>query len=178
MTTLYDSTVPIFIRGLENLSGVLAKATTHIKENQAEGEKDFIEGRLHADMKPLTFQIQSVSDTSKNGVVRISNSTLEQVSMEDNESTFDELQARVRKTIDFLKTVKPENVNGNEGLTINPKMGPYQFQFVVRDYVSEYMIPNFFFHMSMAYAILRNKGVPVGKRDFLGPDLFSKVVQS
>lgn len=175
MTSLYDSTVPVFIHGLENLSALLKKAVTQTKETpQTLTEKDILESRLHPDMYGLAFQIQRVSDTSKNGISRISNSTVENVAMEDNESTIDELQARITKTIDFLKAVKPENLNGNEGLTIRPKIGPYEPEFKVQDYVLSYMVPNFYFHISMTYAILRSKGVPVGKLDFLGLKLPEK----
>lgn len=167
--TLYETTIPVFIRGLENLSHILNKAVSHSKESsQNASEQSLLETKLASDMAGLAFQVQRVSDTSKNGITRISNSTVENVAMEDNEATFEQLQARITKTIDFLKAVKPENLNGNEGLTIKPKMGPYEFEFVVKDYVLQYMIPNFFFHVSMAYAILRSKGVPVGKMDYLG----------
>jgi hypothetical protein len=169
MTSLYEVTVPLFIQGLENLSAILAKGVAHAKENsQSLSEQELFDTKLYPDMAGLAFQIQRVSDTAKNSISRISNNTIENVAMEDNEASFEQLQARVTKTIEFLKTVKPENVNGNEGLTIKVKLGPYEPEFKVKSYVFDYAIPNFFFHISMAYAILRTKGVPVGKLDFLG----------
>lgn len=169
MPTLYDSTVPAYIHGLESLSTILSKAVTHNKESpNPVPEKEILDGRLQPDMFGLIFQIQSVSDTAKNSVARISNDTIAQLPMEDNEATFDDLQARIAKTIDFLKAAKPENLNGNEELTIKPKLGPHEVEFKVQDYVRSFAIPNFYFHLSMAYAILRSRGVPVGKLDFLG----------
>ncbi|KAK2760745.1 hypothetical protein FQN54_001981 [Arachnomyces sp. PD_36] len=167
MTSLYDRTVPIFIRGLENLSACLEKATATAAE-AGTSEKELLETRLSPDMYGLAFQVQRVSDSAKNSINRMSNFKFAALAIEDNETTFPELQERIKKTLDYLKTVKPEDVNGNEEEHIKFKVGPNEAEFVVKNYVADFAVPNFYFHISIAYAILRSKGIPVGKMDFLG----------
>jgi hypothetical protein len=117
-------------------------------------------------MAPLSAQIQRVSDTAKGFAVRVGG--VENIVMEDNETSFDELQARITKTIDFLKSVPTDAVNGKETASIVVKFPNAEMNFTGLNYAQGFAIPNFYFHMTTAYAILRMKGVPVGKMDFLG----------
>ncbi len=164
-TELYDLTVPVFIRTLGILSKFLEKGRAYAAEKGI-AEADFMTARLYEDMAPLTAQIQRVSDTAKGFAVRVGG--VENVAMEDNEASFDELQARITKTIDFLKSVPADAINGKEATTIIVKFGPSEMTTTGLDYARGFAIPNFYFHVTTAYAILRMKGVPVGKKDYLG----------
>lgn len=163
--TLFEATVPVFIRGMTNLSAVLAKGQAFADEQKLEHSK-LVNGKLIADMGDLTFQIQRVSDCCKFAAVRIG--SVPSVSMADDEKTFEDLQARLTKTIDFLKTVDPSTMAGKEDteITIKTKAGDRVFS--ARDYVFQFALPNFFFHITTAYAVLRAQGAPVGKWDYLG----------
>jgi hypothetical protein len=122
--------------------------------------------RLIEDMTPLTAQIQRMSDSSKGFAVRVGG--IENVAMEDNEASFDDLQARITKTIDFLKSVPADAINGKEEANVVLKLPSGEMNFTGLNFTQGFAIPNFYFHMTTAYAILRMKGVPVGKMDFLG----------
>ena len=160
--SLYTISIPLFIRGLTNLSAILTKATTHAAETNTQ-QSTLLEARLAPDMYPLPAQIQRVSDTAKGVAVRLGG--IDPVAMEDNETTFEELQARIAKTIEVLKGVGEDSMNGKEEAEIVLMKG---FEFTGRDYLLHFALPNFYFHVTAAYAILRNAGVPVGKMDYLG----------
>ena len=159
---LYDITIPPFIHGLKSLSAILEKGRLHSSADEA----SLLESRLIADMGGLIFQIQRISDTAKGTAVRVGK--VESVAMEDNETTFAELQARIAKTIEFLETVDPKSMDGMEDGEVIMKRGGGERKFSGKEYVFKYAIPNFYFHLCMAYAILRKEGVPVGKLDYLG----------
>jgi len=161
---LYEISVPIFIRGLNALSHILAEAEKYAKEKDIP-ISEFIEARLYPDMLPLTFQIQASSDVSKSAVVRVAGT--EPVVMEDNESTIEQLQGRIARTIDVLKRVKPEDFEGKEDKEVIVKARTIELKFTGRNYFQHHALPNFLFHITTAYAILRSKGVPLGKRDYL-----------
>ncbi|EON70025.1 hypothetical protein W97_09291 [Coniosporium apollinis CBS 100218] len=163
--SLYDLSVPLFISNLTNLTSILKKAEQYADDNGIP-HSDLLTARLAADMLPLTFQIQSCSNTSKNSLVRVADA--EAVPMEDNESTFAELQARIAKTIDVLKDVDPSKFDGTEEKEVVMKFPGREFKFTGQSYLLTFAIPNFFFHATTAYDILRSKGVPLGKGDFLG----------
>ncbi|KAJ9660851.1 hypothetical protein H2201_006743 [Coniosporium apollinis] len=163
--SLYDLSVPLFIRTLTNLAGILKKAEQYADDNGIP-HSDFLTARLAADMLPFTFQIQSCSNTAKNSAVRVADTVA--VPMEDNESTFAELQARIAKTIDVLKGVDPSKYDGTEEKEVVLKFPGKEFKFTGQSYLLTFAIPNFFFHATTAYDILRSKGVPLGKADFLG----------
>jgi uncharacterized protein len=159
---LYDITIPPFIHGLKSLSAILEKGRLHASADEA----SLLESRLIADMGGLIFQIQRISDTAKGTAVRVGK--VEPVAMEDHETTFAELQARIAKTIEFLETVDPKSMDGMEDGEVIMKWRGGERKFSGREYVFKYAIPNFYFHLCMAYAILRKEGVPVGKLDYLG----------
>jgi hypothetical protein len=160
--SLYDVTIPVFIQSLKVLSSLLDKGLTHVNGNEA----TLIESRLIADMYPLTYQIQRVSDTAKGVAVRVGKA--EPVVMEDNEKTFADLQKRISRTIELLEKLHPNCMDGMEDKEIVMNLGATEHRSKSRDYVLKFAIPNFYFHLCMAYALLRKEGVPVGKKDYLG----------
>jgi hypothetical protein len=166
---LYDGTVTYFINGLNTLADILKKAEDHCKENNIP-EKELMEASLAPDMKPLPFQIQTASNTSKNTLVRLISS--EAVPMDDNESSFAELQERIARTVAILKKAKKEDFDFDANVEIKVPMGKMgEIPFSKKGYVQSFALPNFYFHVVTAYAILRMKGVAIGKGDFLRPGM-------
>jgi uncharacterized protein len=161
---VYDVSVATFIRGLTNLSAVLAKGEAYSKE-QGKGD-ELVAARLFEDMLPLTKQVQIASDTAKGAAARLAGAEIP--SFEDSETTFAELQARIAKTIDFLKTITAAQLEGSETRDIELAMRSGTLQFKGAAYLLGFALPNFYFHLTTAYDILRHNGVPLGKLDFLG----------
>ena len=164
-TPLYDLTVPIFLRGFHAMSGFLAKGEAWAAE-QGMDPAELLTARLFEDMAPLTGQVQRASDGTRFCLVRLGG--VENVPMPDEETTFAALQDRIAKTVAFLKTVPREAVDGKEEAKIELKLPNRTLDFTGSSYVLGFALPNFYFHVTTAYAILRHKGVPVGKMDFLG----------
>lgn len=165
MPSLYDITIPVFLHGFGNLSKNLAKAKAYADDNGLP-HQDLLDARLIADMLPLTAQIQRASDTAKFVPARVAG--IQAPAMADTETTFDDLQARIAATVNFLNTVPANAFDGREGNEVVLKFGPRSFTFTAQGYVLNFALPNFFFHATTAYAILRHKGVPLGKVDFIG----------
>ena len=163
--SLYDVTIPVFIRSLEAMAEFLDKGRAFVKETGLP-EADLLEARLFEDMAPLPAQVQRASDAAKFTAARMAQ--VEAPAMPDTETSFDELQARIAATIDFLKTVPANSMDGREDAEITLQTPGQSFAFAGTDYVRQFALPNFFFHVTTAYALLRMKGVPVGKLDFLG----------
>jgi hypothetical protein len=157
---MYRASIPVFIRALDNLSAILKKGEAHA------GSASFVDARLAPDMLTLAGQVQRASDAAKGAVARLGG--IDNPSFPDTEKTFAELQARIKKTIDFLQGVKPAQIDGSEQKTIEMKAGGRELKFTGIDYLLGFALPNFFFHVTTAYAILRHKGVPIGKMDYLG----------
>lgn len=164
-TELYDILVPQLTRGLTNLAAILVKGEEYAKEKGI-AEADILGIKLIEDMAPLTAQIQRVSDTSKGALVRLGG--VETVAMPDEESTFAELQARIAKTLDFVNSVPREAIDGKEASEVVLTFPNGEFRFTGIDFVRSFVLPNFYFHVTTAYALLRMTGVPVGKIDYLG----------
>jgi len=160
MPTLYDISVPVFIRTLKNLSAILTTAEKYAAEKSID-PKTLTEGKLIDDMLPLSFQIWTVSNTAKLAVERVGRTP--NVPMEDNEKTFPELQERIAKTIKLLEGVDPKVFEGKETAEVEMRGN----KFTGQSYLLTFALPNFFFHVTAAYAILRKEGVPIGKKDFL-----------
>lgn len=160
--SMYQSSIPVLLRGLNNLSAVLKKGEAQ------DGGTALVEARLAPDMFTLAGQVQRASDTAKGCAARLSGAA--NPSFADEEKTFADLQARIRKTIDFLNSVTREQVDGSEDKPIEFKAGPNVLKFTGTSYLQTFVIPNFFFHATAAYAILRHNGVPLGKLDYLGGD--------
>lgn len=165
MPSLYDITVPVFIRGFETLSAILEKGRDHAREKGWD-ESELTEAQLIADMAPLTAQVQRCSDTAKGLAVRIGQ--VENVAMADDEVTFDDLQARIAKTVQFLRDVPREAFDGREDAEVVLPTPSGDIAFTATSYAVGFAIPNFYFHLTTAYALLRMKGVPIGKLDYLG----------
>ncbi len=163
-TSLYSVTIPTFRKALTVLSNLLDKAAQHIKET-GETEAALLDRRLIADMFPLVKQVQSTCDNAKFFPFRIAGTT--PPSFPDTETTIAELQERIKKTIEILDGVKPEDVDGKENAEVVLPFfeGKHLTGF---HYAFEFLLPNFFFHFTTAYDILRASGVQIGKNDYLG----------
>ena len=162
--TLYDISIPPFIRMLKNLSVFLDNAEAYAIANN-KPLSAFLEAKLADDMHPLPRQIQMASDGAKGAGARLAG--IEAPSMPDTETTFPELKARIAATIAFLQTLKPEQVNGREDATIELSFPNGKMTFVARDFLLQFAQPNFMFHVVTAYALLRSQGAPLGKMVFL-----------
>lgn len=163
--SLYDISVPVFTRGLGQLSFILDKGLAHAKDAGIDPSQ-LVNARLAPDMFTLAGQIQSASDASKFGVARIAGVT--GPSFPDTEATYADLQARVAKTIDYLGTVDRALIDGHEDREVVMKVRGNELKFTAQRYLLQFAFPNFFFHITTAYDILRHSGVPLGKLDYLG----------
>jgi len=164
--SLYDVSIPVLTLNLNNLSAILDKAALYEAAKKLD-PKVVPQTRLIADMLPLSAQIQIACDTAKGAAARLAG--VDAPKHEDTESTLAELKARVAKTLDFVKTIKPEQLQGAESREIVLQFPQTTLKFNGINYLTNFVLPNFFFHMTMAYALLRKNGVDLGKRDFLGP---------
>lgn len=163
--SMYQASVPVFIRALTNLSAILKKGDAYAQAKKVEPAV-LVNARLFPDMFALVRQVQIASDTAKGCAARLAG--LEPPSFADQEQTFAELYARLDKTIAFLKTLKPAQIDGSEERAIELKMRDRTLHTKGREYLLERALPNLFFHVTTAYGILRHNGVEIGKKDFLG----------
>jgi len=163
--SLHEASIPVFIRALENLSAQLEKGRAFADERGIP-HAELLNARLFEDMAPLTAQIQRASDTAKGTAVRVGR--VENVPMEDKEDSFDALQDRIARTLAFLRAVPAEAMEGREDAEVEFTARGNTILFTGRSYVLTFALPNFFFHATTAYDLLRHMGVPVGKMDFLG----------
>ena len=162
--SLYDASIPGYARMLRNLAALLDKAEAHATA-QGLALSTLAEARLYPDMHSLIGQIQLATDAAKGGAARLADLT--PPSFPDTETTYAELKERVAKTIAFVETIKPEQVNGREDATIELKFPGRTMTFTGKDFLLTFSLPNFLFHVSTAYGVLRSQGVPLGKMDFL-----------
>jgi len=163
--SMYQASLPVLIRGLTNLQAILGKAQAHAAAKQIEPSV-FTNARLAPDMLPLVRQIYIVSDTAKGCAARLAG--VEPPKFEDVEQTFDELQSRLQKTIDYLKEFNAAQIDGSESRAITLKMRSGPLEFTGLSYLFGFVLPNFYFHITTAYGILRHNGVELGKLDYLG----------
>jgi uncharacterized protein len=163
--SVYDFSIPALARGLTNMSALLDKAAAHAEVKKFDTIV-LAQARLFPDMHPLARQVQIACDTAKGAGARLAQ--VEVPKHPDTETTFAELKARIAKTVDFLKTITPAQVQGAESRSIEIKFPNGAWKFTGSSYLTEFVLPNFYFHVSMVYALLRNNGVDVGKGDFLG----------
>jgi uncharacterized protein len=164
--SLYEVSIPIFTLSLSNLSAILDKAQSYAEAKKVD-PKVMPQARLIVDMLPLSAQIQIACDTAKGAAARLAGIAVPK--HEDTEATLGDLKARVAKTLDFIKTIKPEQLQGAETREIVLQFPQTTLKFNGINYLTNFVLPNFFFHVTMAYALLRKNGVDLGKRDFLGP---------
>jgi hypothetical protein len=163
--SMYAASAPRFVHILGNLSTMLDKAQAHVEARKLDPAA-LTTFRLFPDMFPLSRQVQVVCDVSKGAVARLAGVGVPK--HEDTEQTFPELKARIAKTIDFIKTIKPEQIDGSEDKDLMVKLGKQEYKFKGMQYLLNYAYPNFYFHAATVYNILRHNGVDVGKKDFVG----------
>ena len=163
--SMYQASVPVFIRTLNNLVGILEKGAKYAETKKIDPNV-LLNSRLFPDMFPLSRQVQIASDIAKRGVAQLAG--MEAPKFEDTETTFPELIDRIQKTISYLDTFKPEQIDGSEEKTITLQMRDNTLSFQGMPFLLYFVLPNVYFHVTTAYDILRHCGVEVGKQDFLG----------
>ena len=163
---LHDASVPVFKQMLGALDAILAKAEAHVAEHKIEPDA-LLQARLFPDMFALVKQVQVACDFAKSVPARLAG--IEPPSFEDNERTFADLHARIARTLAFAESVDAAKFAGSEDREIVLRPGtPRERRFVGKAYVLSYGLPQFFFHVTTAYDILRHNGVPIGKKDYMG----------
>ena len=164
--SIYDVTVPVFIRVMNSLAAILEKGAAHAEAHKIDPAV-LVQGRLFPDMFPLARQVQIASDTAKYGAARLAGA--EAPTYEDNESTFAELIARVRNTAAYVETLKAEAFGGAEDRTVTWQARGKSRSMQGQPYLLHHVQPNLYFHVTTTYNILRHSGVELGKMDYLGP---------
>ncbi len=165
--SMYENSVPVFQRLMKNLIGVIEKAEAHAKAKKIEDDA-FTGARLSPDMFPLKRQVQIASDMAKMGVARLAGKDAQAPKWEDTEVTFAQLKARLQKSIDYIGTFKPADIDGSENKDVALTIGGQPKTLKGHQYLMTHAYPHFYFHIVTAYDILRHNGVEVGKRDYLG----------
>lgn len=163
--SMYQASVPRFVNILGNLANILDKAQAHVDAKKL-ADATLTGYRLFPDMLPMATQVQIACDTAKGVVARLAG--LEIPVFDDSEKTLADLKARVVKTIAFIQTVTPEQIDGTEDKDIVTKRGEKETHYKGVQFLLGHAVPNFYFHITTAYNILRHNGVEIGKRDFLG----------
>jgi hypothetical protein len=163
--TMYAATVPLFTRMLNNLLHLLDKAEAYAAERKFDVNV-LVASRLAPDMHPLSFQVQSATDRSKFALARLTGRT--PPSWPDDEKTVEDLRARIRKALEFIGGFAEADLAGADDRKIPIKVRGEDVMMAGQDYLHNNVYPNFFFHVTTAYDILRHNGVPIGKRDFVG----------
>jgi hypothetical protein len=159
--SMYQASVPVFLQMLKALSAILDKA------GAAADPQELVGARLAPDMFPLARQVQIATDHAKGAAARLAGREVPK--FDDDETSFEALKARIAKTIDFVRSVPPAEIEGSEERDVSLTIGGQPMTFTGQRYLLHFALPNFFFHVTTAYDILRHKGLPIGKRDFMGP---------
>ena len=163
--SMYQASVPRFVNILGNLSGILDKAQAFAAARKVD-DTVLTAYRLYPDMLPMTKQVQIACDAAKGVVARLAGVDIPV--HEDTEKTLADLKARIARTIAFIQTVTPAQIDGTEEKEIVIKRGEKETRYTGLQFLLGHAVPNFYFHIATAYAILRHNGVEIGKRDFLG----------
>jgi hypothetical protein len=163
--SMSSASAPVFVKTLGNMLAWLDKAEKHAEARKFD-PNNFLLLRLAPDMLPFARQVQIASDNAKGPIARLAG--LEIPKYEDNEASFDELRERIRKTVQFINSVPADKIDGSEGREIVLPMRSGELRFSGENYLKHFALPNFFFHATTAYALLRHGGVELGKADFLG----------
>jgi hypothetical protein len=163
--SMYQVSAPRFANTLRNLSAILDKAQAHAEAKKIDAAA-LIQARLFPDMFPFVRQVQIACDTAKGAVARLAG--LEVPKHEDTEQTFAELKARIAKTLDFVESARPAQVDGSEEKEITLKMRGQDVKLKGQQYLLGQAYPNFYFHVTTAYNILRHNGVELSKKDYIG----------
>ena len=163
--SMYQASVPRFVNILGNLSKILDKTQAHIDAKKI-ADATLTGDRLFPDMLPMATQVQIACDTAKGVVARLAG--LDIPAFDDNETTLAELKARIAKTITFIQSISAQQIDGTEDKAIVTKRGDKETHYKGMQFLLGHAIPNFYFHVTTAYNILRHNGVEIGKRDYLG----------
>lgn len=163
--SVFDQVIVPLKRMLGNLDSIVTRAEQYATNKDIDPGV-LIQARLRPDMLPFVAQIRIATDTAKGAAARLSGSEVPKWA--DDEETFADVHERIGKAIDYLGTMKPEQFEGAEKRNIELKLGPRTAKFVGTDYITGFVVPNFYFHVTTAYAILRHNGVELGKSDYLG----------
>ncbi len=163
--SMYTASIPVFIRMFENLVHILEKAVAYARDRKIDPVV-LVNYRLHPDMLPLSRQVQIATDIAKGCAARLAGE--EPSRYEDNEATLEDLQQRVRKTVDLLRGFSAAQIDGTEDREIHLTVGGQALSFRGLPYLLNFVLPNVFFHITTTYAILRHCGVDLGKADYLG----------
>jgi hypothetical protein len=163
--SMYEFSIPVLVRGLTNLSALLDKAAAHAAEKKFDSAV-LAQTRLFPDMFPLVRQVQIACDTAKGAAARLAR--IEVPKHEDTEVTFADLKARIEKTVTFVRSVNAAQLKDSESRDIEIKFPNGSWKFTGIGYLTDFAMPNFYFHVAMVYALLRKSGVEVGKMDYLG----------
>lgn len=163
--TLYQASVPAFTQLLKALRAVLGKAQAQ-SETMKVAPEVLLQARLYPNMFPLVRQVQIATDFAKGASARLAG--LEPPKYDDSEKTFEEIYARIDRTLEFLGTLSPGQIDGQEERTIELKVAGNTMTFKGQSYLVGFALPNFYFHVTTTYAILRHNGIDLGKRDFVG----------
>jgi hypothetical protein len=163
--SMYQASIPVFQRMLGNLQAVLDKGEAHAAAKKIDPSV-FINARLSPDMFPLSKQVQLASDFAKGATARLAG--MEIPKFEDTEKSFAELRARIAKTLEFLQSIKPAQIDGSENRDVNLTIAQQPATLTGQTFLLNYALPHFFFHVTTAYDVLRSQGVEVGKRDYEG----------
>ena len=163
--SMYQASAPRFANMLNNLAGILDKAAAHAEARKID-PRVLTGSRLYPDMFPLARQVQIACDNAKGAVARLAG--VEIPKHEDTEQSIDELKLRVAKTVEFVNSIEPAQIDGTEDKDIHLKLGKMDVTWKGMQYLLGFALPNFYFHVITAYAILRHNGVELGKRDYIG----------
>jgi len=163
--SMYQASVPRFVNILGNLSKIIDKAQAHVDARKID-PATLPNFRLFPDMLPMTTQVQIACDTAKGVVARLSG--IDIPVFEDNDKTLGDLKARIEKTIAFIQTIKPAQIDGTEDKEIVIKRGDKETRYKGMQFLLGHATPNFYFHVTTTYNILRHNGIEIGKRDYLG----------
>jgi len=163
--SMYEASVPVFVHGLDNLAAVLRKGAAHAQAQNLD-PASLLQMRLAPDMHPLIKQVQIAADLAKGPAARLAG--VERPSFDDIEASFEDLYARIEKTIAYLQTLDLAEINASEERVVELNLQGHEVKFRGQPYLLYFALPNFYFHLTTAYAILRHAGVPLGKRDYVG----------
>jgi hypothetical protein len=163
--SMYQASAPVFVKALKAMVAILTKAKAHVEAKKID-EQAFIQSRLYPDMLSFPRQIQIAADGAKFAIARLAG--VDAPSFPDDETTFDALIDRLNKTIGFIESVTAEQIDGTEDKDIHLVRGGNPAVFKGQPYLLEQTYPNFYFHLTVTYALLRQGGVEIGKLDFLG----------
>jgi hypothetical protein len=165
--SVYDLTISPMLRSLTNLDAIIDQAEDLLRADEGIDAATLVQARLYPNMAPFVVQVRIATDTAKGAAARLSG--IDVPAWPDEEETFAEIHERLFKTINYLSGFSPESFVGALQRTVELKLGPNTVNFTGTDYIAKFVLPNFYFHVTTAYDILRHNGVLIGKRDFIGP---------